>query len=191
MKISLDNFIRKSAPFLIILNSHAFSVPNKFTAKFENLVWILGHLFTYIYIYTSSQMQGFPIPLVISARDAWTRSCLVKFRAGWEREAEISYDRRHEGIPYDERRPGHVAVRRPRVPCPGLQVSHGARIGRMHLFFFFFFFFFRSTARFAEPVASARPKLSTTINLIGLATNTNGSLPLFCPAQGFPLPSYR
>ncbi|XP_048260948.1 Down syndrome cell adhesion molecule-like protein Dscam2 isoform X16 [Bombus terrestris] len=42
-----------------------------------------------------------------------------------------------------------------------------------------------------EPVASARPKLSSTINLIGLTTRTNGSLPLFCPAQGFPLPSYR
>ncbi|CAL7934265.1 unnamed protein product [Xylocopa violacea] len=42
-----------------------------------------------------------------------------------------------------------------------------------------------------EPVASQRPKLSSTINLIGLTTNTNGSLPLFCPAQGYPLPSYR
>ncbi|XP_050461808.1 cell adhesion molecule Dscam2 isoform X48 [Cataglyphis hispanica] len=48
-----------------------------------------------------------------------------------------------------------------------------------------------SLFRFTKPVASARPKLSSTINLIGLTTRTNGSLPLFCPAQGFPLPSYR
>ncbi|XP_020284790.1 Down syndrome cell adhesion molecule-like protein Dscam2 isoform X19 [Pseudomyrmex gracilis] len=42
-----------------------------------------------------------------------------------------------------------------------------------------------------EPVASARPKLSSVVNLIGLVTKSNKSLPLFCPAQGFPLPSYR
>lgn len=40
-------------------------------------------------------------------------------------------------------------------------------------------------------MASSRPKLSSTVNLIGLTAETNGSLPLFCPAQGFPLPSYR
>lgn len=138
MKISLDNFIRKSAPFLIILNCHAFSVPNKFTAKFESCLNFGTPIYIYIYIYIESD-AGVPDP----SGDLGTRrlNAVVKFRADWEREAEISYDRRHEGIPYDERRPGHVAVRRPRVPCPGLQVSHGARIGRMHLFFFFFFFF--------------------------------------------------
>ena len=98
----------------------------------------------YIYTYTSVNRVGCRGSLSCSRHEAFERDrVLVKFRAGWEREAEISYDRRHEGIPHDEGRPGHVAVRRPRLPCPGLQVSHGAsKIGWMHLFFFFFFFFF-------------------------------------------------
>lgn len=65
-------------------------------------------------------LQGFPL----SWREHEIERVREKtFRAGWEREAEISDDRRHEGIPHDERRLGHVAVRRPRLPCPGLQVS--------------------------------------------------------------------
>lgn len=190
MKISLDNFIRKSAPFLIILNSHAFSVPNKFIAKFENLVWILGHLFTYIYIYTSSQMQGFPIPLVISARrlNAIVFGEIQSRLGAWGRNF-LRSTTRGDSVRWKTARPRCCAP--PKGSLSRFTSKSRGEDRTDAPFLLLLLLFFRSTARFAEPVASARPKLSTTINLIGLATNTNGSLPLFCPAQGFPLPSYR
>ncbi|XP_071567239.1 Down syndrome cell adhesion molecule 1 isoform X29 [Temnothorax nylanderi] len=42
-----------------------------------------------------------------------------------------------------------------------------------------------------EPVGSVRPKFPSVSNINGLITSTNGTLPLLCPAQGFPVPSYR
>ncbi|XP_048506692.1 Down syndrome cell adhesion molecule-like protein Dscam2 isoform X9 [Athalia rosae] len=42
-----------------------------------------------------------------------------------------------------------------------------------------------------EPVGSVRPKFPSLDNLNGLSTHFGGNLPLLCPAQGFPVPSYR
>ncbi|OXU29267.1 hypothetical protein TSAR_012207 [Trichomalopsis sarcophagae] len=41
-----------------------------------------------------------------------------------------------------------------------------------------------------EPVGSVRPKFPSLDNLRGLVTNVGKSLPLLCPAQAFPVPSY-
>lgn len=43
----------------------------------------------------------------------------------------------------------------------------------------------------AEPVGSVRPKFPSVSNINGLTVVTNGTLPLLCPAQGFPVPSHR
>nr|XP_034174407.1 Down syndrome cell adhesion molecule-like protein Dscam2 isoform X26 [Osmia lignaria] len=42
-----------------------------------------------------------------------------------------------------------------------------------------------------EPVGSVRPKFPSVSNINGLTVVTNGTLPLLCPAQGFPVPSHR
>lgn len=116
----------------------------------------------------------------------------IMFRAGWQRETEIPDDRRHQRISHDQRWIRHFIVSRSRVPCPNSKVSRNSRRCFVRLILpSSQLFLFSPGLRLAEPVASARPKLSSTINLIGLVTRTNGSLPLFCPAQGFPLPSYR
>lgn len=115
----------------------------------------------------------------------------IMFRAGWQRETEIPDDRRHQRISHDQRWIRYFVVPRSRVPCPDSKVSRNSWRWFAGLIVVFIIIFFSPGLRLAEPVASARPKLSSTINLIGLATKSNGSLPLFCPAQGFPLPSYR
>lgn len=48
-------------------------------------------------------------------------------RAGRQREAQVPDDRRFEELPHDEGRLGHVAVPRPGVPCPPVQVSRRFR----------------------------------------------------------------
>lgn len=189
MKISLDNFIRKSAPFLIILNCYAFLFPTNLPRN-SNLVWILGHLFTYIYIYIESD-AGVPDP----SGDLGTRRLNavvfgeIQSRLGaWGRNF-LRSTTRGDSVRWKTARPRCCAP--PKGSLSRFTSKSRGEDRTDAPFLLLLLLFFRSTARFAEPVASARPKLSTTINLIGLATNTNGSLPLFCPAQGFPLPSYR
>lgn len=190
MKISLDNFIRKSAPFLIILNCHAFSVPNKFTAKFKSCLNFGTPIYIYIYIYIESD-AGVPDP----SGDLGTRRLNavvfgeIQSRLGaWGRNF-LRSTTRGDSVRWKTARPRCCAP--PKGSLSRFTSKSRGEDRTDAPFLLLLLLFFRSTARFAEPVASARPKLSTTINLIGLATNTNGSLPLFCPAQGFPLPSYR
>lgn len=45
--------------------------------------------------------------------------------------------------------------------------------------------------RYAEPVGSVRPKFPSMDNINGLSTSSSDNIPLLCPAQGFPVPSYR
>ncbi|XP_046813704.1 Down syndrome cell adhesion molecule-like protein Dscam2 isoform X49 [Vespa crabro] len=42
-----------------------------------------------------------------------------------------------------------------------------------------------------EPVGSVRPKFPSMDNINGLSTSSSDNIPLLCPAQGFPVPSYR
>ncbi|EZA61107.1 Down syndrome cell adhesion molecule-like protein [Ooceraea biroi] len=42
-----------------------------------------------------------------------------------------------------------------------------------------------------EPVGSVRPKFPSMDNINGLSVGLRGSIPLLCPAQGFPVPSHR
>ncbi|XP_015591639.1 Down syndrome cell adhesion molecule-like protein Dscam2 isoform X45 [Cephus cinctus] len=42
-----------------------------------------------------------------------------------------------------------------------------------------------------EPVASTRPKFSTSENIRGYTVPMDGTMTLFCPAQAFPVPAYR
>lgn len=44
---------------------------------------------------------------------------------------------------------------------------------------------------FVEPVGSVRPKFPTMDNSRGFVSNQGDTLILFCPAQGFPVPSHR
>lgn len=44
---------------------------------------------------------------------------------------------------------------------------------------------------FIEPVGSSVPKFSSVAKTQGLETKSNQSFTLLCPAQGFPVPSYR
>ncbi|KAL2741316.1 Down syndrome cell adhesion molecule-like protein Dscam2 [Vespula maculifrons] len=41
-----------------------------------------------------------------------------------------------------------------------------------------------------EPVGSVRPKFPSMDNINGLSTSSSDNIPLLCPAQGFPVPSY-
>lgn len=44
---------------------------------------------------------------------------------------------------------------------------------------------------FIEPVSSASPKLTSGDKLISVEASQRKSITLLCPAQGFPVPSYR
>lgn len=110
-------------------------------------------------------------------------------RADRQREAQVSDDRRLQEFSHDEGRLGYVAVPRSGVPCSLVQVSRDAEI--IMFFSFPFSFFFLDSYNTTEPVGSVRPKFPSISNINGLVTSTNGTLPLLCPAQGFPVPSYR
>jgi len=112
-------------------------------------------------------------------------------RADRQREAQVSDDRWLQEFSHDEGRLGYVAVPRSGVPCSLVQVS---RSGRGNHCVYFFFFSLGSRPGFhnvIEPVGSVRPKFPSISNINGLVIHTNGTLPLMCPAQGFPVPSYR
>lgn len=112
-------------------------------------------------------------------------------RADRQREAQVSDDRRLQEFSYDEGRLGYVAVPRSGVPCSLVQVSRSGRENHYVNFLFSFSFLFLESHNTTEPVGSVRPKFPSISNINGLVTSTNGTLPLLCPAQGFPVPSHR
>jgi len=48
-----------------------------------------------------------------------------------------------------------------------------------------------SCRTFIEPVASARPKFPSLADSQTFKVYLGGAMTLLCPAQGFPVPSYR
>lgn len=62
---------------------------------------------------------------------------------------------------------------------------------RKSLRLFFSFSLHLGSHNVIEPVGSVRPKFPSISNINGLVIHTNGTLPLLCPAQGFPVPSHR
>lgn len=109
-------------------------------------------------------------------------------RANRQREAEVPDDRRLQEFPHNEGRLDHVAVPRSGFPCPSVQVS---RATWKSLCIFLSISLLLGSRNPPEPVGSVRPKFPSVSNINGLITSMNGTLPLLCPAQGFPVPSYR
>lgn len=51
--------------------------------------------------------------------------------------------------------------------------------------------FLRYLGTFVEPIASARPKFPSLADSQTFKVYLGGAMTLLCPAQGFPVPSYR
>ncbi|CAD1475950.1 unnamed protein product [Heterotrigona itama] len=107
-------------------------------------------------------------------------NCII--RAGWQRETKIPDHRRLQEFSNDQGRLCDPSLPRAGIPCPGFQVTPSRSVSFLDLFL---------DAGNAEPVGSVRPKFPSVSNINGLTMVTNGTLPFLCPAQGFPVPSYR